>query len=209
MRKLLLLAAGAMVSLVGCVEPPAAPGCCTPREAFAKWQAAPDKVYILDVRTTAEFIFIGHAPMARNIPVKLLTDKWDADRRKPVMRANPNFLDDVKKTYKPDDAILVMCRTGERAADAIRQMKAAGFTSVLNIEGGFEGLRGTECTADGASRLIKPGWKNSGLIWTTALDPESMYLPEGIVTTRPAAAKKRTGAPASGAPEAPSSATMR
>jgi rhodanese-related sulfurtransferase len=189
MRKLFLLAAAVLASLVGCAEPPAAPGCCTPKEAFTQWKATPDKVYILDVRTPAEYIFIGHAPMARNIPVKLLTDKWDADKRKPVMRANPSFIEDVRKAYKPDDTILVMCKSGQRAADAVKQMKAAGYTNVLNIEGGFEGLRDTDCGDPTTGKLLKPGWKNSGLLWVYDLDPDSMYLPEGIVTTKPAAAK--------------------
>ena len=43
----------------------------TAKEAFSKWHAASDKVVILDVRTPEEYIFVGHAPMARNIPVRI------------------------------------------------------------------------------------------------------------------------------------------
>ena len=32
----------------------------TSAEAYEKWQAAPDKVKLLDVRTPEEFLFVGH-----------------------------------------------------------------------------------------------------------------------------------------------------
>jgi len=41
----------------------------TAREAYAKWTAASGTPLILDVRTPEEFLFVGHAPMAWNIPV--------------------------------------------------------------------------------------------------------------------------------------------
>ena len=41
----------------------------TAREAYEKWKAAPGRVTILDVRTPEEFMFVGHADMALNVPV--------------------------------------------------------------------------------------------------------------------------------------------
>ena len=38
----------------------------TAAEAYAAWEAAPDHVTILDVRTPEEFIFVGHPAMAWN-----------------------------------------------------------------------------------------------------------------------------------------------
>jgi len=40
----------------------------TPREAYDMWKANPVKVHIIDVRTSEEYTFVGHADMARNIP---------------------------------------------------------------------------------------------------------------------------------------------
>ena len=40
----------------------------TAKEAYEKWKAEPEKVKIFDVRTTEEYLFIGHAEMAWNIP---------------------------------------------------------------------------------------------------------------------------------------------
>ncbi len=41
----------------------------TAKEAYDMWKANPDKVKILDVRTQDEYIYIGHAAMAWNIPL--------------------------------------------------------------------------------------------------------------------------------------------
>ena len=37
------------------------------------WQAAPDQVKVIDVRTPEEFALIGHAEMAWNIPFGFIT----------------------------------------------------------------------------------------------------------------------------------------
>jgi rhodanese-related sulfurtransferase len=49
----------------------------TSAEAYDKWQAAPDKVKLLDVRTPEEFIFVGHPEMARCIPLGYQSYRWD------------------------------------------------------------------------------------------------------------------------------------
>jgi rhodanese-related sulfurtransferase len=41
----------------------------TAKEAHEGWEAQPDEVKILDVRTTEEYLFVGHPPMAWNIPL--------------------------------------------------------------------------------------------------------------------------------------------
>ena len=41
----------------------------TAEEAYAMWKNEPMKVHILDVRTPEEYVFVGHAEMARNIPL--------------------------------------------------------------------------------------------------------------------------------------------
>ena len=43
----------------------------TAQEAYEMWQAAPEKVTVIDVRTPEEFALIGHAEMAWNIPLRL------------------------------------------------------------------------------------------------------------------------------------------
>ncbi len=43
----------------------------TATEAYEKWKANPDHVTIVDVRTPEEYVYVGHAPMALNLPVKI------------------------------------------------------------------------------------------------------------------------------------------
>lgn len=139
------------------------------------WRDAPDRVSILDVRTPAEYVFGGHAPMARNIPVTLLGNQWDPKERKPMTWTNPGFVAEVRKHYQPDDVIVTMCGNGERGAEAARILKAAGFTRVLNMEGGFDGEWSKDCADCGAVKPVKPGWRDCGLIWTWAVDREFFY----------------------------------
>jgi hypothetical protein len=44
----------------------------TSKEAYEQWRLNPDRIKILDCRTPEEYAFIGHAPMAHNIPVKIV-----------------------------------------------------------------------------------------------------------------------------------------
>ena len=49
----------------------------TAKEAYEKWKADPGKVKVLDVRTPEEYVFVGHAEMAWNIPLLFMTHQWD------------------------------------------------------------------------------------------------------------------------------------
>jgi rhodanese-related sulfurtransferase len=90
----------------------------TAKEAYEKWQAKAEKVKILDVRTPEEFLFVGHPPMAWKIPVAAQIYDWDADKKQFPMKPLPDFVSRVKEVAKPDDTIMVMCRSGGRSAIA-------------------------------------------------------------------------------------------
>jgi len=149
----------------------------TAREAYEKWKAAPDKVMVVDVRTPEEFLFVGHADMAWNIPVAAQTYKWDADKKHFPMQPLPDFVSRVQKVAKPDDTLLVMCRSGGRSASAVNLLAKAGFTQVFQITDGMEGdvIKDPDSVFRG-QRLMN-GWKNSGLPWTYHIDPVRMVLP--------------------------------
>lgn len=55
------------------------------------------------------------------------------------MKPNPDFIKQSKEVFKPEDIILVTCRSGGRSALAANQMAAAGIKNVYNITDGFEG----------------------------------------------------------------------
>ena len=146
----------------------------TAREAYGKWQADPDNVTVLDVRTTEEYLYVGHAPMAWNVPLMSQTYEWNADKQYFKMQPNPDFISQVMEFAKPSDTLLVMCRSGGRSAMAVNNLAEAGFTNVYQIIDGMEGdaVKDPESVYQG--QRLKNGWKNSGIPWTYEADPEQM-----------------------------------
>lgn len=144
----------------------------TAAEAYEKWQAAPDDVSILDVRTLEEFLFIGSPTMAWRIPGALQSYEWDAEKKTYPMAPLADFAARVKSVVNPDDTIMVMCRSGGRSAIACNMLAKAGFTNVYNIVDGMEG----DGNGNSESKP-KGGWKNTGCPWTKKITPEQMVLP--------------------------------
>ena len=149
----------------------------TAKEAFSKWHAGSDKVVILDVRTPEEYIFVGHAPMARNIPVRVFNQELTTEKRRPVMEMNSAFVFQVKKDYKASDTILIMCRSGGRSALAVNLLAEAGFRKVYNVIDGFEGDAVKDPQSYYYGKRVKNGWRNSGAPWTYKFEPNLMYQP--------------------------------
>ncbi len=151
----------------------------TAKEAYQQWQAAPEKVKIIDVRTPEEYLFVGHPTMAWKIPVAVQIYEWDTDKARFPMKPLPDFVSRVKEVAQPGDMIFVMCRSGGRSAIAANMLFQAGFKNVYNIIDGMEG----DAVEDPASvfvgqRLVN-GWKNSGCPWTYKLTPDRMLLSNG------------------------------
>jgi rhodanese-related sulfurtransferase len=151
----------------------------TAREAYEKWQADPENVMILDVRTPEEFIFIGHPTMAWKIPVATQTYEWDAAKEEFPMKLLPDFVARVSKVAKPGDTIMAMCRSGGRSAIAVNLLAQSGFKNVYNIVDGMEGDTVDDAQSVFAGQRLKNGWKNSGCPWTYKQTTERMVLPEG------------------------------
>ncbi len=80
-----------------------------------------EQVVILDVREESEFKE-GHIPGAKLIPLQTL------DQR----------LGELKK----DDAIIVVCRSGNRSAQGADLLVKSGFTKVYNMTGGMTEWKG-------------------------------------------------------------------
>ena len=84
-------------------------------DGHVMWQQG---VFVLDVRTTAEFR-AGHIPGAHNIDVAELADR----------------LDEIADLAMED--ILVHCQAGGRSATASQLLADNGYTAVYNMLGGF------------------------------------------------------------------------
>lgn len=146
----------------------------TAAEAYEMWKANAKRVHVLDVRTPEEYIFVGHAEMARNIPLAFVKHEWDAEKNEPAIEPNPEFTAVVMKLFSPGDTILVTCRSGGRSAMAVNALAKAGFKNVYNITDGMEGdmVKDPESVFNG--KRMKNGWKNSAP-WTYEVLPELIY----------------------------------
>jgi len=149
----------------------------TAKEAFEQWKADPATVKILDVRTTEEFIFVGHPGMAWNVPLALQVYEWDPAKKQFPMKANPDFVAQVKQLANPGDTILLMCRSGGRSALAVDALARAGFTNAYNITDAMEGDEIHDPDSVFQGQRVKNGWKNSGLPWTYEIEPDRVSLP--------------------------------
>ena len=150
----------------------------TSKEAYEKWQADPEKVKVLDVRTPEEYIFIGHAEMAWNIPLAFQTYEWDEAKEHYSIEPSAGFVDLVKDQFGPEDTIMVTCRSGGRSAMAINILAKNGFKNLYNIIDGMEGDTVKDPESLYMGKRMKNGWKNSGLPWTYEINPNKMKLPE-------------------------------
>ena len=82
-------------------------------------QSGSADIAILDVRTPAEFASV-HAETAFNVPLD---------------RLDPS---DVMKSRSSDKPLYVICKSGARSRSACDKFIAAGYTNVVNVEGGTE-----------------------------------------------------------------------
>ena len=121
----------------------------TPEEAKSLLDSGEGYVY-LDVRTVNEFD-AGHVPGAKNIPF------IDRDPIRGGMGPNPQFVEIVAKNFPKDARIICGCQRAQRSLMAARTLLAAGFTSVVDMRGGFAG------EMDHCGCLVVPGWEPSGL----------------------------------------------
>ena len=149
----------------------------TAKQAFENWQADPENVEIIDVRTPEEYLFVGHPAMAWKIPVGVQSYEWDAGKEQFPMRLLPDFVTRVSQMAKPGDTLYVICRSGGRSAIAVNLLSKAGFTQAHNVIDGFEGDVVKDPDSVFLGQRLKNGWKNSGCPWTYPLTPERMLLP--------------------------------
>lgn len=125
------------------------PGALTPGEAWKVLQAAPG-ARLVDVRTRAEWDWVGHVPGAVEL-------EWQTY---PGGQPNPNFVAQLRQQVDPEALVLFLCRSGARSDAAARAATAAGYGNCYNILEGFEGDR----DANGQRNRVG-GWRHAGLPW--------------------------------------------
>ena len=132
------------------------------KQAFALLKEP--STFLVDVRSVAEYVFVGHPEMAYNIPLGF----WD-ERQGLVL--NEHFIQDLKSRFQPEDKLIFLCQGGGRSLKAAQAAAGAGFLKVVNLSEGFDGR------PDDRGYFTKEGWRNSGLPYTYKLDEKLAYRP--------------------------------
>jgi hypothetical protein len=116
--------------------------------------------------------------MAWNVPIAFVTYESKGGKFVYGHKVNTAFVEQVRGLAKPDDVLLLTCRSGGRGAMAVNALAAAGFTKAYNIVDGIEGdlVKDPESVYNG--KRMKNGWKNSAP-WGYTIDPERIILQEG------------------------------
>ncbi len=114
------------------------------------WQQN-QKSVLIDVRTKMEHLFVGHPPLAIHIPWKEAPD-W---------QINQNFVAHVQHVITDlNTPILLLCRSGQRSLEAAVLLEKSGYTHLINIAEGFEGV-----LDENKQRGNLNGWRFAGLPW--------------------------------------------
>lgn len=129
-------------------------------EPETAWQMMQEDkaVLLVDVRSDMEYLMIGH-------PEGALNAAW-IDH--PDWTVNPNFVSAVRKLMlgrvsgraQNSVSLILICRSGNRSADAAKALIAEGVENVHVVSGGFEGPLN-----DDRHRSKVAGWRHAGLPW--------------------------------------------
>lgn len=117
------------------------------------------RTLLVDIRSSMEYLFVGHPKGALHIP-------WMDE---PDWTRNPRFVPEVRKLLlggagqDGEDhgaSVILICRSGKRSLDAGRELIAAGIPRVYHVAEGFEGDLDEQ-----HHRSSINGWRHHGLPW--------------------------------------------
>lgn len=165
-------------------------------EAYDMLNTVPD-TFLIDVRTQAEYQFVGHPFKAYLYPYQFFTTQFSKGSEKPgyiMSPKNKNFADQISKSFKKTDNLLILCRDGTRSSLAARDLINAGFKNVFDVTDGFEGPEfpasdngdkhkfyrqlARRNKISGFEQRRHYGWQYWGLPWTYEMDPRYIYPPD-------------------------------
>lgn len=128
----------------------------SPQDAFKLLETEPSAV-LIDVRSSMEYLFVGH-------PVGAVHIAWIDE---PDWEINPNFASEVAAAIKRKSAnntmnspVVLICRSGVRTKEAANVLLNSGFSQIIHVEEGFEGDRDEH-----SQRSTLGGWRYHGLPW--------------------------------------------
>ena len=202
MRRLLLVLSLSFLSVTAFLQVPAEsqePKDILSIEAYDMLNTVPD-TYLIDVRTRAEYQFIGHAPMAHLFPLYFMSDQLvqkDEQWEYQLTNNNKAFVEEISKKFQKANNLLIISRDGTRSILAATQLIKAGFKNVYNVKDGFEGPPFPTYEDQNKDKFYRQlaqrnkipaynhrrfyGWQWWGLPWTYDIDPKYIYPPDTVV----------------------------
>jgi rhodanese-related sulfurtransferase len=165
-------------------------------EAYDMFNTVPD-TYLIDVRTRAEFQFVGHPVGAYLFPYMFMSSNLGIMHDKDCYKfdiKNDSFIQEINKLFKKSDNLLILSRDGARSSLAAVELVKAGYKNVYNIKDGFEGPAFPSFEDDnkniffrqlarrnkiyGLNHRQRYGWQYWGLPWTYEIDRKYIYPPD-------------------------------
>jgi rhodanese-related sulfurtransferase len=134
------------------------PHSLTPHAAWKMLNSNPQAI-LVDIRSSMEFLFVGHPQGAIHVA-------WIDE---PDWTINPNFVTEIRQLILggvssaegvSSTPIILICRSGKRSLDAGQALLRDGLRMVYHIDEGFEGERDEQ-----HHRSSVGGWRFHGLPW--------------------------------------------
>jgi len=165
-------------------------------EAYDMLNTVPD-TYLIDVRTRAEYQFVGHPINAYLFPYFFMTQEFGKKDEQYGYRfnvKNKDFISEISKIFKKTDNLLIICRDGTRSHTSAKNLLEAGFINTVHVEDGFEGPEFPSFSDSNKHKFYRQlakrnkiygfdhrrhyGWQWWGLPWTYKIDPKYVYPPD-------------------------------
>ncbi len=134
------------------------PGSLSPQQAWQMMEKDP-RTTLIDIRSTMEYLFVGHPRGAVHIPWIDEPD-WTVDphfgRRVRELMLGGLVCDEEEGSAQ----IILICRSGKRSKEAGKALIESGLRSVYHVDEGFEG----DLDED-HHRSTTGGWRFHDLPW--------------------------------------------
>lgn len=172
-------------------------------EAYDMLNTVPD-TYLIDIRTRAEYQFVGHPKRAYLFPYMFFSNSFGKDQDGSYSYLlgpkNKNFVQEISKVFKKTDNLLIIGRDGTRSALAVEELRKGGFKNVFHVIDGFEGPEFPSFSDPNRHKFYRQlakrnkiyglghrrhyGWQWWGLPWTYDIDPKYIYPPDRMKTPK-------------------------
>lgn len=133
----------------------------SPKQVWALMEERPDTTVLVDVRSRAEWTFVG-IPETAPAMKPVVLQEWQMF---PSMEVDIRFASALAQklnslSMSTDATLCFLCRSGVRSMAAASVMAEVGYKQSCNVTSGFEG----DPDANG-HRGTQSGWKADGLPW--------------------------------------------